>query len=94
MTGIKKSFRDERGFNRTPEVPGFLVRRSGLVAVIVIIVIAGGALYTQGFRRVPAGYRGVLLTWGKVEERIKNRFGDTEKLLIKMKIFDYGYFFL
>jgi regulator of protease activity HflC (stomatin/prohibitin superfamily) len=70
MTGIAKSFRDERGFDRTPEVSSFLVRRSGLVAVIVIILIAGGALYTQGFRRVPAGYRGVLLTWGKVEEKI------------------------
>ena len=71
MSGIDKSFRDERGGGRSPEVSGFLVRRSGLIAVLVIIIIAGGALYTQSFIRVPAGNRGVLITWGgKVEDRI------------------------
>jgi regulator of protease activity HflC (stomatin/prohibitin superfamily) len=41
-----------------------------LIAVVIIILILGGALYVQGFARVPAGYRGVLLTWGKPEEKI------------------------
>ena len=70
MSGIDSSFRDERGFGRSPEVSNFLVRRSGLIAVLVIIIIAGGAMYTQAFVRVPAGYRGVLLTWSKPEDRI------------------------
>jgi len=38
--------------------------------VLVIIIIAGGALYIQSFIRVPAGYRGVLLTGGKPEDRV------------------------
>ena len=70
MSGIDSSFRDERGFGRSPEVSNFLVRRSGLIAVLVIIIIAGGAMYTQAFVRVPAGYRGVLLTWSKPEDKI------------------------
>ncbi|UCH57628.1 MAG: prohibitin family protein [Candidatus Bathyarchaeota archaeon] len=67
MSGIDNSFREERA----PELSSFLVRRSGLIAVLVIVIIAGGALYTQSFIRVPAGHRGVLITWGgKVENRI------------------------
>jgi len=38
--------------------------------VVIIVLILGGALYVQGFARVPAGYRGVLLTWGKPEDKI------------------------
>jgi regulator of protease activity HflC (stomatin/prohibitin superfamily) len=38
--------------------------------VIIIVLILGGALYVQGFARVPAGYRGVLLTWGKPSDKI------------------------
>ena len=38
--------------------------------MIIIVLILGGALYVQGFARVPAGYRGVLLTWGKPEDKI------------------------
>jgi prohibitin 2 len=34
------------------------------------VLIAVGAIYTTGFARVPAGYRGVLLTWGKPEDKI------------------------
>ncbi len=67
MGRIDNSFDSDRGAS---EVSGFLVRRSGLIAAIVILIIAGGALYTQSFARVPAGYRGVLLTWGKPEEKI------------------------
>lgn len=64
------SYRDDRGFRPNSQVSNFLVRRSGLIAVLLVIVIFGGAIWIQGFARVPAGYRGVLLTWGKVEERI------------------------
>jgi regulator of protease activity HflC (stomatin/prohibitin superfamily) len=70
MGRIDNSYNGDRGFGNSSEVSGFLVRRSGLIAAIVIIIIAGGALYTQSFARVPAGYRGVLLTWGKPEEKI------------------------
>jgi len=71
MSGIDSSFREDRGVGRSPEVSNFLVRRSGLIAVLVIIIIAGGAIYTQAFVRVPAGNRGVLITWGgKVEEKV------------------------
>ncbi|MBL7079764.1 prohibitin family protein [Candidatus Bathyarchaeota archaeon] len=70
MGRIDKSYNSDRGFGDSSEVSGFLVRRSGLIAAIVIIIIAGGALYTQSFVRVPAGYRGVLLTWGKPEDKI------------------------
>jgi prohibitin 2 len=48
----------------------FLDRHSGLIALFVLIVIVVGAFSISGFARVPAGYRGVLLTWGKVEDRI------------------------
>jgi regulator of protease activity HflC (stomatin/prohibitin superfamily) len=70
MSGIDSSFRKTRDYARGPEVSSFLVRRSGLIAVLVIIIIAGGALYTQAFVRIPAGYRGVLLTWSKPEDKI------------------------
>ena len=68
MSGRTNSY-DDRGY--APRgATSFLARRSGLIAVIIIVLILGGALYVQGFARVPAGYRGVLLTWGKPEEKI------------------------
>ena len=70
MGRIDNSYNSDRSYGDSSEVSGFLVRRSGLIAAIVIIIIAGGALYTQSFARVPAGYRGVLLTWGKPEDKI------------------------
>ncbi len=70
MGRTDKSYNNHRSFGDSSEVPDFIMRRSGLIAAIVILIIAGGALYTQSFVRVPAGYRGVLLTWGKPEEKI------------------------
>jgi regulator of protease activity HflC (stomatin/prohibitin superfamily) len=64
------SYGDDRGFRSGSQLSGFMARRSGLVAAILVILIFGAAIYIQGFARVPAGYRGVLLTWGKVEQRI------------------------
>jgi regulator of protease activity HflC (stomatin/prohibitin superfamily) len=70
MGRIDNSYNSDRGFGDSSKVSGFLVRRSGLITAIIIIIIAGGALSTMGFKRVPAGYRGVLLTWGKPEDKI------------------------
>ncbi|MGD2201461.1 MAG: prohibitin family protein [Candidatus Bathyarchaeota archaeon] len=70
MSGMNNSFDDDRGYRRSSELSSFLVRRSGLVALIVIVVIAVGAFYTQSFVRIPSGYRGALMTWGKVEDKI------------------------
>lgn len=64
------SYDDNRGFRSGSPLSGFMARRSGLIAVLLVIVIFGGVIYVQGFRRIPAGNRGVLLTWGKVEEKI------------------------
>jgi regulator of protease activity HflC (stomatin/prohibitin superfamily) len=68
--GRTNSYARDRGFGDASEVSGFFVRRSGLIAAVIIVIIAAGAFYTQSFARVPAGYRGVLLTWGKPENRI------------------------
>ena len=70
MSGTDRSYGDDRGFRRDSPVSDFLARRSGPIAVLFLILIVGGVLATQGFARVPAGYRGVLLTWGKVEDRV------------------------
>ncbi len=45
-------------------------KNSWLVVVLVIILILAASVYATGVARVPAGSRGVLLTWGKVEDQI------------------------
>ena len=70
MGDSSNSYGYERGPRTGSSVSNFVVGRSGLIAVIVIILIFGGALYIQGFAKVPAGYRGVLLTWGKPEDKV------------------------
>jgi regulator of protease activity HflC (stomatin/prohibitin superfamily) len=70
MERIDNSYNSDRGFGDSSKVSDFLARRSGLITAIIIIIIAGGALSTLGFKRVPAGNRGVLLTWGKPEDKI------------------------
>ncbi len=69
MSNRSFDYREDRDY-RASQVAGFISRHSGLVAVLLIVVVFGGAIYVQGFARVPSGYRGVLLTWGKVEDRI------------------------
>ncbi len=61
---------DDSGYLPRSTISNFLSRRSGLIAVVIIILVLGGALYVQGFAKVPAGYRGVLLTWGKPSDKI------------------------
>lgn len=70
MKRISMAYGDDRGFRPNTRFPSLIERRSGVLVLLVIVIILAGAVLTQGFARVPAGYRGVLLTWGKVEERV------------------------
>ena len=58
-----------RRFDR-PEVPDNVKKLTGTLIVLLIIAIAGITLVTTATVRVPSGYKGVLLTWGKVEDTI------------------------
>ena len=62
------SYGDDRRYN-VNNFRGF-GRNSWLVVVLVVILILAASVYATGIARVPAGSRGVLLTWGKVEDRI------------------------
>jgi regulator of protease activity HflC (stomatin/prohibitin superfamily) len=53
-----------------PEVPANVRRLTGTLIVLIIIAIAGITIVTTATVRVPSGYRGVLLTWGKVEDTV------------------------
>ena len=53
-----------------PEIPGNVKRLTGILVVLIIIAIAGVAVVSTATVKVPSGYRGVLLTWGKVDEVI------------------------
>ncbi|RLI01907.1 prohibitin family protein [Candidatus Bathyarchaeota archaeon] len=58
-----------RRFDR-PEVPDNVKKLTGTLIVLLIIAIAGITVVTTATVRVPSGYKGVLLTWGKVEDTI------------------------
>ena len=53
-----------------PEVPANVRRLTGTVIILLIIAITGVVVLSTATVRVPSGSRGVLLTWGKVEDRI------------------------
>ncbi len=53
-----------------PEVPDNVRKLTGTIIVLLIIAIAGITVVTTATVKVPSGYRGVLLTWGKVEDTI------------------------
>ncbi|MCW4012614.1 MAG: prohibitin family protein [Candidatus Bathyarchaeota archaeon] len=53
-----------------PEVPDNVKKLTGTVIVLLIIAIAGITVVTTATVKVPSGYRGVLLTWGKVDDTI------------------------
>ncbi|MFH1180771.1 MAG: prohibitin family protein [Candidatus Bathyarchaeota archaeon] len=55
-----------------PDVPDNVKRLTGTLIVLLIIAIAGIAIVSTATVRVPSGYRGVLLTWGKVEDTVFN----------------------
>ena len=70
MRDTDSSFNGDKALGPDARLSDVLVRRSGLVVVLLVIIVLVGVMYTQAFVRVPAGYRGVLLTWGKPEEKI------------------------
>jgi len=53
-----------------PDVPDNVKRLTGTLIVLLIIAIAGITIVSTATVRVPSGYRGVLLTWGKVEDTV------------------------
>ena len=53
-----------------PDVPDNVKKLTQTIIVLLIIAIAAITLGSTAAVRVPAGHRGVLLTWGKVEDRI------------------------
>ena len=55
-----------------PDVPKNVRRLTGTLIVLLIIAIVGITVVTTATARVPSGYRGVLLTWGKVEDTVLN----------------------
>jgi regulator of protease activity HflC (stomatin/prohibitin superfamily) len=55
---------------KIPKLPDNVKRLTGLLIVLLIIAIASIVVVSTAAVRVPSGYRGVLLTWGKVEDRI------------------------
>jgi prohibitin 2 len=55
-----------------PDVPDNMKKITRTLIVILIIAIAGITIVSTAAIRVPSGYKGVLLTWGKVEDRILN----------------------
>jgi len=47
------------------------MKRATMVVVVLLIIALSGVLVgTQALVQVPSGYKGVLLTWGKVEDRV------------------------
>jgi regulator of protease activity HflC (stomatin/prohibitin superfamily) len=55
-----------------PDVANNVKKLTGTLIVLLIIAIAGIIIVSTAVVSVPSGYRGVLLTWGKVENRILN----------------------
>ena len=62
---FSNSYDDGDRFRRS--ISGFGTRNTLLVVLLIVIIIGGGAIYTMGTVQIPEGYRGVLLTWGRVE---------------------------
>ena len=53
-----------------PEVPNNVRRLTGTLIILLIIAIAGVVVVSTATVRIPSGSRGVLLTWGKVEDKV------------------------
>lgn len=53
-----------------PDVPKNVKKITGTLIVLLIIAIAGITIVSTAAVKVPSGYRGVLVTWGKVEDRL------------------------
>jgi len=59
----------ERRFD-IPEVPNNVRKLTGTLIILLILAISGVVILSTASVRIPSGSRGVLLTWGKVEDRI------------------------
>ena len=53
-----------------PPVPNTVRRFTGVITVLAVIAVIGLVVVTFVFVRVPSGYRGVLMTFGKVEDKV------------------------
>ena len=59
----------DRGFD-FPKGSDAIKKVTSILVILLIVSIAGVLLGTQALVQVPSGYKGVLLTWGKVEDRV------------------------
>lgn len=59
----------ERRFD-IPEVPDNVKKLTGTLIILLILAISGVVILSTASVKIPSGSRGVLLTWGKVEDRI------------------------
>ncbi len=55
---------------RRVDVPDNMKKVTGALVVLLLVAIVGVVVVSQVVVQVPSGYRGVLLTWGKVEDRV------------------------
>jgi regulator of protease activity HflC (stomatin/prohibitin superfamily) len=53
-----------------PEVPSNVKKLTATVVILLIVAIAGVVVLSTATVKVPTGYAGVLMTWGKVESRV------------------------
>ncbi len=53
-----------------PPVGNTVRRFTGVITVLAVIAVIGLVVATSVFVRVPSGYRGVLMTFGKVEDTV------------------------
>jgi len=60
-------FKDE---HNNPYIPDFLEMHPGRSLAILCVIVLALIIGSGSFVTIPAGHRGVLLTWGKVEDRI------------------------
>jgi len=68
MSNNNDSYGDDKRYN-VSNFRGF-GRNSWLVVALVVILVLAASIYATGIARVPVGNRGVLLTWGKVEDQV------------------------
>ncbi len=53
-----------------PEIPDNVRKMTGTIIILLILAISGVVILSTATVRVPSGTRGVLLTWGKVEDKV------------------------
>lgn len=70
--GLLRKVQGSGGNEPPPEgyrsAPSWMGERTGSLVAVIILVLIVGLMASRSFVRVPAGHRGVLLTFGKVHE--------------------------